>query len=298
MEMNDGKHETHIQGDVYGPVQGDQPQVTMHFHQAAPQQLLSARDTLNRQRLLAKVHAFWIKGVLEQSLHGAALIALGLEERRDVLADPWRSVLQQEGQAECLLPEGTHITQVFDEAVGELLILGEPGAGKTTLLLELARDLLERAEKDEHHPLPVVLNLSEWAVKRPLLTTWIIEELNSKYIERMQPDWLPDSRSRRGYHVGVGLLVGMILGMIVGSASWFALGGLRWLGPHALLLSVLIVGLLSGLRAGRRPAINPAEVVVWSWVRVKENMPTWLTSFLLGGSHELRNEVAEELILI
>src|SRR5205085_2635242 len=34
----------------------------------------------NRQRLLRKVRAFWIEGVLEHSLHGAALIALGLAE--------------------------------------------------------------------------------------------------------------------------------------------------------------------------------------------------------------------------
>jgi len=43
--------------------------------------------------------------------------------------------------------------QVYDEADGELLILGEPGAGKTTLLLELARDLLDRAQLDNTHPI-------------------------------------------------------------------------------------------------------------------------------------------------
>jgi len=32
----------------------------------------------NRSRMLAKVKTFWIKGILEQSLHGAALIELGL----------------------------------------------------------------------------------------------------------------------------------------------------------------------------------------------------------------------------
>jgi predicted NACHT family NTPase len=42
--------------------------------------------------------------------------------------------------------------QVYDEAGGELLILGEPGAGKTTLLLQLARELLSRAEQDESLP--------------------------------------------------------------------------------------------------------------------------------------------------
>ena len=41
----------------------------------------SAREKRNRQAMLKLVNDIWIKGVLEQSLHGAALIALGLEER-------------------------------------------------------------------------------------------------------------------------------------------------------------------------------------------------------------------------
>jgi hypothetical protein len=70
---------------------------------------------------------------------------------------------------------------VYDASDGELLILGAPGSGKTTLLLELARDLLLRAEHDEHHPLPVVFNLSSWSLKQQRLTAWLVEELNSKY---------------------------------------------------------------------------------------------------------------------
>ena len=61
------------------------------------------------------------------------------------------------------LPAGTPITQVYDQVGGELLILGHPGSGKTTLLLELAQDLLKRAEDDQLALLPVVFNLSSWA---------------------------------------------------------------------------------------------------------------------------------------
>jgi DNA polymerase III delta prime subunit len=135
----------------------------------------------NRQRLLARVRAFWIAGVLEKSLHGAALIALGLRDQPDMLANPWHLVVQPLGQSSRALPKGIRITQVYDDAIGELLILGEPGSGKTTLLLELARDLLSRAERDENHPMPVVFNLSSWAVKRLPLSAWLIEELNVKY---------------------------------------------------------------------------------------------------------------------
>jgi len=135
----------------------------------------------NRQRLLKKVRAFWIAGVLEHSLHGAALVALGLEEQPEAVANPWQLALHQPAGAPYPLSVGTRITEVYDAAAGELLILGAPGSGKTTLLLEIARDLLDRAEHDEHHPLPVVFNLSSWATKQQPLVDWLVEELSSTY---------------------------------------------------------------------------------------------------------------------
>jgi transcriptional regulator with XRE-family HTH domain/tetratricopeptide (TPR) repeat protein len=141
---------------------------------------LSPRNQ-NRQRMLQKVRSFWIIGVLEQSLHGNALITLGLQEQPDAVANPWKLVLHQPDQPAHLLPPGTRITQVYDTTDGELLILGEPGSGKTTLLLELARDLLDRAMQDETLPMPVVFNLSSWIVKRKSLADWLVEELHMKY---------------------------------------------------------------------------------------------------------------------
>lgn len=134
----------------------------------------------NRRRMIEKVRAFWIKGVLEQSLHNVALIALGLHEKPDAVADPWHLVLQTSAQ-ERPLPAGTRITQVYDASGGELLILGEPGSGKTTLLLELACDLLDRAEKDKVLQIPVVFNLSSWSLKPRPLSDWLILELKTKY---------------------------------------------------------------------------------------------------------------------
>ena len=135
----------------------------------------------NRQRLLRKVRAFWIEGVLEHSLHGAALIALGLAEHPNAVANPWQLVLQHLETSPQQLPTGTPITQVYDRAGEELLILGAPGSGKTTLLLQLTRELLSRAQHDEHHPLPVVFNLSSWAIKQQPLAAWLVEELNRTY---------------------------------------------------------------------------------------------------------------------
>jgi hypothetical protein len=90
-------------------------------------------------------------------------------------------VLQHPDAAPHPLPTGTRITQVYDAADGELLLLGAPGSGKTTLLLELARDLLARAQTDEQHPMPVVFNLSSWAMKQLPLVDWLVDELNTKY---------------------------------------------------------------------------------------------------------------------
>ncbi len=153
-------------------------------HQQEAEELLNAPPVLieqNRQRLLAKVRSFWIKGVLEKSLHGAVLIPLMLQEQPDAIARPWNLVLQEAVQSRQTLPPGTNITQVYDDAIGEMLILGEPGSGKSTLLLELARDLLDRAEKDNSLPMPLVFNLSSWAVKQQSLADWLVEEMHTKY---------------------------------------------------------------------------------------------------------------------
>lgn len=142
---------------------------------------LSRLQARNRQRLLDKVHAFWITGVLEHSLHGMAFLTLGLSTLPNAVEHPWRFVLEQPHRTPLLLKTGTTIRQVYDEACGELLILGEPGAGKTTLLLALARDLIVQAKDDETHPLPVIFNLSSWSQKKLPLGEWLADELHLKY---------------------------------------------------------------------------------------------------------------------
>lgn len=143
---------------------------------------LSHQDYRNRQILLNKVRNYWIHGVLETSLHDRALLELGLHERPDLLDRPWGIVWQTTDQAQPLL-RTTKLIQKFDElgAGRTLLILGEPGAGKTTTLLELARDLLQRAEQVPSHPLPVVFNLSSWTDQRQSIADWLVTEMNSKY---------------------------------------------------------------------------------------------------------------------
>ncbi|HYT43104.1 MAG TPA: hypothetical protein VEP90_12235 [Methylomirabilota bacterium] len=50
--------------------------VYQYFVEKRIEQTVSPFSGQNRQRLIAKVRAFWITGFLEQSLHGAALMAL------------------------------------------------------------------------------------------------------------------------------------------------------------------------------------------------------------------------------
>jgi serine/threonine protein kinase/DNA polymerase III delta prime subunit len=135
----------------------------------------------NRQRMLQKVRAFWITGILETSLQGTSFIMPGLHEQPAAVANPWGSPLQQPAEYTRPLAPDTPITQVYDQSGGELLMLGEAGAGKTTLLLELARSLLDRAEQDENAPIPVIFLLSSWSEKQLPLDQWLIEELYNKY---------------------------------------------------------------------------------------------------------------------
>jgi transcriptional regulator with XRE-family HTH domain len=134
-----------------------------------------------RRRLLQRVQSLWIKGVLDHSLHGAALITLGLQEQPEAIVHPWGSVFSQPETTPRLLLTGMRITEVYDAADEELLILGASGAGKTTLLLELTRDLLSRAQQDESHPFPFVFNLSSWSTEWQGLAEWLVEELHTKY---------------------------------------------------------------------------------------------------------------------
>lgn len=135
-----------------------------------------------RDHMLQSIRVHWIEGVLERSLHGLALIELGINEQVQYVTRPWNQNLRMSDQIdEKSLPQGTRIVDVFDKLNGKLLILGEPGSGKTTTLLDLTEELLERARYDIEHPIPGVFNLASWAFKRASLEEWLILELKNKY---------------------------------------------------------------------------------------------------------------------
>ncbi len=149
--------------------------------QQQPLSLTEKQRKQNRTRMLDRVQAIWIDGVLEPSVQGAAQIALELQYKPSAIVTPLWQVLREFDTTGRLSSADSSIVQVYDHANGEVLILGEPGAGKTTLLLELTRALLEQARQDEAHPIPVVFSLSPWATKPQPLAEWLASELHTRY---------------------------------------------------------------------------------------------------------------------
>ncbi len=150
----------------------------------------------NRSKMLEKVQVFWIKGVLENSLHNALMIELGLETRSVAIEQPWNLLTQLSDRTQQRLPDNTKILDVYDQVDRSLLILGDPGAGKTTLLLDLARALLVRATQDLDHPMPVVFNLSSWAKPSCSISSWLIEELQVRYQvpKQLAQQWIEEAK--------------------------------------------------------------------------------------------------------
>lgn len=136
-------------------------------------------DKRNRHVMLNHVENFWVKGVLEKSLYGAALLELGIKEDPSAVSYPW--TLKRDMTNE-IISSDKSMLEIFDEigAGRSLLILGAPGSGKTTMLLELTRQLIERARQNETEPIPVVFNSASWTEKQTL-SDWLAEQLNIIY---------------------------------------------------------------------------------------------------------------------
>jgi hypothetical protein len=132
----------------------------------------------NRAFMLRRVRRTWVNELPGDSRIRPIRLNLGLMRRPDMLP-PSRT--EWAGHESALIPMGTAAVQIFDETAGGLLILGDAGAGKTTWLLELARELIVRAEANADQPMPVVLNLTSWANARQQLDDWLADEIVVSY---------------------------------------------------------------------------------------------------------------------
>jgi DNA polymerase III delta prime subunit len=158
------------------------------------QNQLSMQEFRTRRALLAQVRAeVW--GLLEQSLHHAVLINLHKENQPDLVKRSW-DVEVKVGKTQSRESVNSNIIQIFDREgiAGKLLILGLPGAGKTTTQLELAQELIKRAENDANEPMPVLFNLSSWKDDNQTIAQWLIQELKDKYRFRKKigENWLKE----------------------------------------------------------------------------------------------------------
>jgi DNA polymerase III delta prime subunit len=146
-----------------------------------PEAAVDADQARVLKSLRTKVRRFWIEGVLDNSLHGAAMLELDKEIRPDAVANPWAQVLELPDQTRKILSATQSMAGLLDNVGGSLLILGAPGSGKTITLLQLLRELLDRSNWGPLETVPVVFNLSTWSDTDTSLENWLVEELNTKY---------------------------------------------------------------------------------------------------------------------
>ncbi len=154
-----------------------------------------------RETLIDIVQNNWIEGVLNDALRDAQF---GLEvqtspqragnisnpnylvpelekEKLGLLQSLMRPILRRGQQKETLHDASRIIAQTFKDIGSKLLILGAPGSGKTVLMLQLAQQLLAEARTDSLKSVPVVFNLSSWAVQKLSIGEWLIHEFKRNY---------------------------------------------------------------------------------------------------------------------
>ncbi len=177
-----------VPGDTFD-MSGDFRGATINIKSSI--QLESNRE-INREYMLKRVRKDWIEGVLDPAKTTLSLIELKLKREPQAVKSPWDGVVQRKASPGSATSWSNNILNIFDAASGTLLILGEPGAGKTITLLQLASELLVRAETRPEQPIPVVLNLSSWNELSGPLEKWLLEELRSKYFVpvAVAEDWM------------------------------------------------------------------------------------------------------------
>ena len=170
-----------------------QQQETVSLAEQVPP-LLSAVQQ-NRERMLQLLQR-WYEDFLTDSLQSATWLDLDLTEQPDALHNPITLLIRTSYLPGRVLPPGTSIVQVYQNANQELLILGAPGSGKSTHLYMLAQYLFQQAKINHSQPLPIVFDLSSWAEKCAPLPVWMAERLTQLYKvpEKLAQQWIQNQQ--------------------------------------------------------------------------------------------------------
>lgn len=90
----------------------------------------TALERRNRERMLEKVRAIWITGLLERALPPAARIPQGLEPAAEAVILPFTLEVREVNLPPRPLEPGTPILAVFDQLGGGILILAIPAPAR------------------------------------------------------------------------------------------------------------------------------------------------------------------------
>jgi DNA polymerase III delta prime subunit len=153
----------------------------------------AGRSDPNEQIL---VNGVWreVQGRTIQSLHHTTLRTLGHDGPSRCAQLLWQGQLRLAGVEHPIACGQTTIGDQWDHPAlnHRLLIVGPSGIGKTTVLLELAAELIQRANHDPDHPIPVIFHLSSWLSDQHSFEDWLRIELSVKYgvTKRLSHQWL------------------------------------------------------------------------------------------------------------
>jgi len=137
-----------------------------------------------RKKLLARVLRDRVTPRLQQGLRKSIRIGEVLTEVPSAVLPKLRAYAEAESGPQPEQPTNLPIATIFEQsASGRLLILGDPGTGKTNLLLELAGNLIQKADADPPRPIPVIFSLPRWTLDKRVrkLEEWLIDDLTSEY---------------------------------------------------------------------------------------------------------------------
>ncbi|MBA2897783.1 hypothetical protein [Nonomuraea soli] len=142
--------------------------------------LVTPWRALSRRRRLAERARR--RHVFLQLVRARAVALLGAYEEGRPLPAHFAKRATRPGEEPRPYPDGTTVTQVFEDCAENLLLISSPGLGKTTQLALLAEELVQRAlaaEPDQEAVVPILVSLSSYHGQP--FEEWLVGEISTAY---------------------------------------------------------------------------------------------------------------------